>query len=332
MSKDRVNLDKDDSERDEILLRYFSKELTSEERSEVDAWRNVSPENQHIFDEAAIFAKDLKALAYYTDVSAVDADQSWQIFSKKNNVRPVQNTTSGSYLKYAASIVIAIAAALGGYFYLSQPKEVLMASADQVQNRLLPEGSKVDLNKGATIRYEEPFQNNERRVTLSGDAYFEVKHMPHKPFVVEVGEVEVRVLGTKFFINQTAEEVGVQVTEGKVLVSYKDSHKILSQGETIYVDVDSREMKEKSDPFGMDSFWKTRKLVFYETSLDEVMKVVSASYDKAITLDGSTSGCELTVTFDNVDFDNVMEVIAATLNYEVSEKQDTYILKGNGCQ
>lgn len=332
MSKDiRVNLGKDDSERDEILLRYFSKELSAEERSEVDAWKNASPENQLLFDEVGIFAKDLKALAYYKDSANVNADQSWQIFSKNNNVRPIK-TTSNSFLKYAASIVIAVGAALGGYFYLSQPNEILMASADQVQNVVLPEGSKIDLNKGATIRYDEPFQNNERRMTLSGDAYFEVQHMPDKPFVVEVGEMEVRVLGTKFFINQTAEEISVIVADGKVLVSYKDSHKILTQGETISVDLASQKMTEKLDPIGVDSFWKTRKLVFNETSLEEVMKVVSTSYEKPLELDGSTKGCELTVTFDNVDFDNVLEVVAATLNYEVSEKQGTYILKGNGCQ
>ncbi|MCG8385224.1 MAG: anti-sigma factor, partial [Cytophagales bacterium] len=60
--------------------------------------------------------------------------------------------------------------------------------------------------------------------------------------------------------------------------------------------------------------------------------VVNEAYNASVRLEGPTEGCALTVTFDNEEFENVLEVISSTLNYELTRDQGAYILKGNGCQ
>lgn len=330
-----MNLDRDDIELEEILYRYFREELTAEERAEVDAWSAKSPENQRLFDENKVMFLDLKGLAYYKSTALQDVDQSWERFKKDNQVKDITTAPSRSFtfLKYAASIAILVSAALGIYYYFNQVQDVTIASADQVQEITLADGSLISLNEEASVEYQEPFQNNERRLRLTGEAYFEVTKMPKRPFVIEIDGAEVRVLGTKFFINRPDKKsISVQVEEGKVLISYKHLHQIIRAGEILTLDLQNERLNKSEDATGLASFWKTRKLVFRLTSLTDVIDIVNEAYDASVQLEGPAEGCSLTVTFDNEEFENVLEIISSTLNYELVEDQGAYILKGNGCQ
>lgn len=75
--------------------------------------------------------------------------------------------------------------------------KVITASAERVQVSL-PDGSRVWLNTSSSLRYSEPFGKNVRRVELSGEGYFEVKHDTLHPFIVSTKDINVRVTGTKF--------------------------------------------------------------------------------------------------------------------------------------
>ncbi len=330
-----MNLDSNDIEIEEVLYRYFRKELSADESTEVEVWSGSSPENQQVFDEARLLFLDMKGLSYYKNLELQDVDQSWEVFKKENKVRSIHEAPSSSFnlLRYAASVIVIIGAVVGVYYYQNQVEEIKIASVGEVQELTLPDGSLISLNENASLEYQEPFQNNERRVVLSGDAYFEVAKMEKHPFVIEVDDAEVRVLGTKFYIDQPeANSLSVQVEEGRVLISYKDLHQIIETGQTLTLDMAGEELLETEDETGISSFWKTRRLVFQVTSIEDVVNVVNEAYGKSIQLEGSTEGCSLTVTFDNESIENVLEIISSTLNYELINNGDSYILKGNGCQ
>lgn len=328
-----MNLNQDDSERDEILHRYFMGELSTDERADVDSWVAESDENLRLFNETEIFTKDLKGLAYYRNEVAVEADQSWDEFRKEHKIRAIKPQRNFGFLKYAASIVVVAASAFSVYYYQQLPQNQLVASSELVKEIVLTEGSIISLNKNSTLQYQEPFQNNERRVSLDGEAYFDITANEDKPFVVEAGEAEIRVLGTQFFVDETDNKIEVKVEEGKVLVSHKEFHKLLEEGDGIVLDLATREVNQiEADLTGLNSFWKTRRLVFRLTPLEEVVQIVSAAYEQPVQLSGPTDGCQLTVTFDNESLENVLSVISGTLNYELSQNQGTYILTGDGCQ
>lgn len=328
-----MNLDTDDSEREEVLHRYFIGELTAEERAEVEAWASVSADNQRLFDEAELFAKDLKGLAIYRNATTVTADQSWERFKKDNKIRAMRPSGRSQWLRYAASVLITMGAVIGIYYFQQLPQDQMIASTETVQELTLPEGSTIALNTGSQITYQEPFQNNERRVRLQGEGYFDITSDPNKPFVVEAGQAEIRVLGTKFYIDQSDDAIEVKVEEGKVLVSYKDQHQLLQQDEGITLDLKTEVMADsEEDVTGVQTFWKTRRLAFRLTPLDEVVKVVSEAYNTQVQLNGPATGCELTVTFENEPLENVLAVIAGTLNYELTQNQGVYTLTGDGCQ
>jgi len=86
----------------------------------------------------------------------------------------------------------------------------------------LPDGTKVWLNAASTLRYPATFSSlSERRVVLSGEAYFEVVHNAKQPFIVETAGLNVKDIGTKFNINSYTEEPGIKTTllEGSAAVS-----------------------------------------------------------------------------------------------------------------
>ncbi len=113
----------------------------------------------------------------------------------------------------AASVVVCLAV-LGGALKWSHR----MTSNPVIENiselvRKLPDGSIVELNRGAEISVQ--YQNDFRKVHLvRGEAHFRVEKDAKRPFLVQVGLVEVKAVGTAFTIQIAAENVEVVVTEG----------------------------------------------------------------------------------------------------------------------
>ena len=325
-----MNLDRDDIELEEILHRYFGKELTPSEEHEIEVWSAQSPENQKKFEDSRISYLDLKGLTYYRNTEAEKVDESWKQFKRENQVAGQKK--SFTVLKYAASIAVFISVLLAIYLYQNRVEEIMVSSLEEVQDTRLSDGSLVSLNLGSTVLYDEPFQNNERRLRLSGEAWFQVERMPKMPFVVEAGETEVRVLGTTFFVNAQDDRVLVTVEEGKVLVSFQGLHQIVQTGESVSLDLQKKELVEVNDRTGVTTFWKTRMLIFDQTPIEEVINQVNEVYNASIQLEGEMDKCALTVAFNDESLENILEVVSSTLGYEIVEEQGSYILKGNGCK
>lgn len=317
----------------EGLFRYFRKELSPSEIAEVEGWRDANPQNQTRFEEIRLMHLDLKGLDYYQKLE-VPADQSWEKFNKEHKVAKVRKLTPTTViLRAAASIVVVLSAVFLVYRYQNQPTEVSIADLTAVEAVQLNDGSDITLNEGASLAYTEPFQNNERRVRLEGNGFFDIARNPEKPFVVEVQDVEVRVLGTQFYINQNAEQIDLKVEEGKVLISYQDHHEIVEAGAAVSVDLTTSTVSAAvPDESGLDTFWKSRRLIFNLTSIEEVVEVVNQAYGTTVSVEGATTGCSLTVVFENESLENVLEIISSTLNYEVVNQQGVTTLRGDGCE
>ena len=127
----------------------------------------------------------------------------------------------------AGSLVVALVAAgilWRGWRDGHQPSgaahETMAATRSAVlmpEQRLLADGSKIDLKPGATLRVAYS-QTARTVVLLQGEAHFEVMKDPRRPFVVQVGGVEVRAVGTAFSVQLETRQVEVLVTEGRVAV------------------------------------------------------------------------------------------------------------------
>jgi transmembrane sensor len=132
-------------------------------------------------------------------------------------------------LAVAASVVLAI------LWWRPAPRTPAGTDGPELQRRLLEDGSSVELNWGAVVNVT--FTAQERRATLvSGEAYFTVAKNPARPFIVRVGRVEVRAVGTAFSVRLDPSAVEVLVTEGKVGVQQRDAAIDAGPGTDTFID------------------------------------------------------------------------------------------------
>lgn len=144
----------------------------------------------------------------------------------------------------------------------------------------LPDGTKIWLNSASSLKYPVSFAAlKERRVELSGEAYFEVAKDKIHPFIVKSGRQQVQVLGTHFDVNAYPDEQLIKTTllEGSVKLN---EQVILKPGEQSSLTGEKFNVKQVNVNDAID--WKNGEFVFTNESLTSILKKVSRWYDVEI--------------------------------------------------
>ncbi|MRG47387.1 DUF4974 domain-containing protein [Chitinophaga sp. SYP-B3965] len=146
---------------------------------------------------------------------------------------------------------------------------------------VLPDGTKVWLNAASSLYFPAEFTGKERNVKLTGEAYFEVAKNAQKPFIVNVADVNVEVLGTHFNVMAYADEKSIKTSLFEGAVKIKDN--LLRPGQQMHVYKDGR-FNVITDPFMEDAIaWKEGMFVFNNDELDNIMRRLSRWYDVEIS-------------------------------------------------
>ncbi len=142
---------------------------------------------------------------------------------------------------------------------------------------VLADGTKVWLNSESSLKFPVTFKGAERKVELTGEAYFEVAKDKTKAFTVSVKNTEVSVLGTHFNIN-AYRAVNTTLIEGVVKLSNKHHEVILKPGE--YGEIQENNLY-KVEPADIEAAigWKDGYFVFHDESIKSIMGKVSRWYD-----------------------------------------------------
>lgn len=146
----------------------------------------------------------------------------------------------------------------------------------------LPDKTKVWVNAESSIRYPTRFTGPERRVSVTGETYFEVARDAAHPFIVSVGDVDIQALGTAFNINAYTNEEGIKTTlsEGKVRISRGGRTEKLEAGQQLLISKDAWYVKAVDVlPF---TAWTRQQFKFKGSSIEEVMRMVERWYDARI--------------------------------------------------
>jgi transmembrane sensor len=151
----------------------------------------------------------------------------------------------------------------------------------------LPDGTMVWLNSASSISYPVAFTGADRRVTLTGEAYFEVTKNKHLPFIVHTGKMDVKVLGTHFNVAAYSDEATVKTTllEGSVSLFNGKSSAMLVPGQQGVVDADLNIVTGAAN-VNQAIAWKTGYFLFRDNDIREIMNQLSRWYDVDITYQG----------------------------------------------
>lgn len=169
---------------------------------------------------------------------------------------------------------------------------------------VLPDGSTVWLNAASSITFPTAFTKKERRVSITGEVYFEIKPNVQKPFFVDVANVsEVRVLGTHFNINAYNNETVIKTTllEGSVQVSRKGARQqsggthqntlgvVLRPGEQAGIQLNNHAapVVQKVNPNKVMA-WKNDFFNFDNITFSEAMRQLERWYNIKVVYDNGT--------------------------------------------
>ena len=151
---------------------------------------------------------------------------------------------------------------------------------------VLADGTKVWLNSASRLIYPQSFMGKERRVVLSGEAFFDVAHDAERPFIVETSRMNVKVLGTRFNVNDydDNEEVSTTLVNGSVEIFSGGQQAFrLVPGEQAYGKENELEKREVN--VRLYTSWIDGKFLFNNTELEEIAKQISRWYDVEFLFD-----------------------------------------------
>lgn len=260
-----------------------------------------------------------------------------------NFKRADRSTSFTVWLRLAAAISFFLIASYFLYPYLSptetnqllatKVKEV-SASKGQKLNIKLPDGTQIKLNANSKISYPENFSGGTREVTLNGEAYFDVKHNPSRPFIVHTKYATTQVLGTSFNINTTQEAIAVTLVNGRVNVSVPngktallepDQQAIIARGATDIV-------THKVDVQKYIG-WKNNTLRFDHITVREAFAIMENWYNVKIKVnDPALMDCIITSKYENESLENVLNSFLFMLKMESKIDGRLVTVSGQGCR
>ena len=198
----------------------------------------------------------------------------------------------------------------------------------------LPDGTVVTLNASSSLHIANTFGDDKREVYLDGEAFFDVKRDPQKPFIVHTGKIATQVLGTHFNVSayQNDSNITVSLVQGKVQVDMNNDPSkriILDPGKQMTYSK-ANHQAHVTDFIAEDiTGWKENKLVFNYDSWPDAAKKLSRWYGIPVQLRDSTLlRCKLKGTFDNIPLAKVMEQIKMVADVSWQMQGNKMIISG----
>ena len=316
---------------DDLLVKYMLGEVNEEERLFIEEWINRSIANKKQYEDFKTIWEESKQLAI---VSTIDENAAWQrlksrIYQPKQTAI-VKKMNPVKWWRIAAVFVILIGASYLGYKLLNEKpiQNIVVASGHATITDTLPDGSIVTLNKNSEVDYPSGFKGETRTIRLKGEAFFNVTPNKKKPFVINVNDITVRVVGTSFNVRSVNGVTEVIVETGVVQVIRNNKVVELRPNEKMKVtNQDSTFMKEKVED-RLYNYYRSKQFVCDNTPLWKFVEILNEAYNANIIIENpKLRGLPLTAPFDNESLDRILDVIHETFDITVIKEKDRIILR-----
>jgi len=233
-----------------------------------------------------------------------------------------------AWLRYAAAIILVCGISFGVYKMTGRTvtEPVTYASLEVVKGEhrmvTLPDGSEVLLNACSKLSVPDKFTGDERRVILDGEGYFDIVPDKEKPFIIEMPDATVEVLGTTFNVKAYSEDdqYSVCVESGKVQVELPDGLLRLHPDQQVVFDKVTGDMTKQKESIDKVLSWREGGLYFNRTPLKSVINELYRRYDRPIRLAAGVDGnLRIYGEHENISLESVLESVcyATGLAYKI---------------
>jgi len=179
----------------------------------------------------------------------------------------------------AATLLLFIAIS-GVYFSNTSTTIIHKAAFGEVSDINLPDGTRVKLNSNSTLSYDD---SNVREVFLEGEAYFNVKKKPatKAKFIVKTNDLDIKVYGTSFNVNNRKAKTKVFLEEGNITLRLKNGiEKKMTPGDLISYSYENNRIVEETKLIRseLQTSWKNGSLIFDRSTLESAMQDIEDTY------------------------------------------------------
>lgn len=314
-----------ETEFEQILLWIREGSLSTYDRGMVqDIWDEFEPEAGSV--ERVNYARVLDKIHHQININQNSTQFVIQKASTKNRILAI--------LTRAAAILLLPVLSLLFYTNLSDRDryadnlndlEVAAPAGSRIHIEL-GDGTRVWLNHGSKLKYPHRFEGENRKVFLTGEAYFEVAHNSKAPFIVGTNRLEVKATGTAFNVSAYSGDDNIETTlvEGKVILYERETgHEIkaLSPGECLKFDAQKDVYTLESGHTEKNTAWKDGLLVFKNEKAEDVAKKLAKWYNVEVEISNEkVKEFTFTATFMDETLPQVLELmtLATPVNYQLT--------------
>ena len=317
----------------ELIEKYFDGNITDAEIKELSDWIKNDRHLQNWWEEE--FSKSDAGInpVLRNKLFARIKEQTQGKEETQGKEKP--RTIRMNPWKWAAAIVFPICIAFFTYYLIDSSQTVgapFIVKADKGDKATieLPDGTNVVLNSASQLSYLNNFGENGRRVQLNGEAYFKVAHDEKRAFIVQVGDLEVKVLGTSFNVSayEDAKDVTVVLLEGKVGVYAQKMSHIMKPGDKIEYNKATHKITATQVHPSDYIEWTKGNIYFEKESLENIMKTLSRIYDVEIRFDSNKLPNEyFTGTIPGGGIQNALNILMLTSPFYYEMDGSVIVLK-----
>lgn len=213
----------------------------------------------------------------------------------------------------------------------------ITSKSTQQEHRLIttPDGSTVWLNSNSELDFPSQFSGATREVTLRGEAFFDIKHDPLRPFIIHTGKVKTTVLGTAFNIRALPNEssVVVTVTRGKVRVGDDKNTTELTANQQVSVNLVGKTLKPQHTEGDLVASWTREDLIMDNITFAEAVSIIKDRYKVDVEFQNSDlRGCRFTSTFlKDASLDQMLTAICIVNRATFTMQDKKVVVNGEGC-
>ncbi len=295
-----------------LLERYLTGNLSEAERKKLDAWldaeKSGSPRN---------LSRDEAEKLFQRISEAITQDKEIPVTPRRTPVYAI-----------AASVIVLIALA----FWIF--RDTVLTGNKDVEKLLLQDGSIVWLRPGSTLAYVE--KPNTRYAVLTGEGLFEVAKDPTRPFLVDCGEISVKVLGTSFNIRSFQDSLELSVLTGRVQLSssYDSVGQVVEANNKVMYSAIGTVSSQQLAPAQIQSLTMHTEynMNFTAATLQEVAARIGEKFNVTVTFSSpALRNCHITADFTDNSLPITLQMISEILPLQYSISGNNVTLTGTGC-
>lgn len=322
-----------------IIAKKLSKEkLNTEEEEQLellskdDELQKIISESEQVMDRTELFL----------NLKKYDTEKAWSKISPSMNQKKIFKLNNRTWLNVAAAVILILMITGIATLRFNSDDKVTFAEVITTDNDIsdkeviLPDGTKVILNHDSKLVYPEKFTKETREINLTGEAFFDVKPNPEKPFIINTGKASVKVLGTSFnvFAYNNSPTVEVVVKTGKVELSENnkintaDKKILLTPGQKGTFNKTTGNLLKENSYSSNELSWFTHEIKFEYTSLEDVLKTINRVYNINFDVDDNVNmSNQLNASFNKQNIDHILNVVSMTLDLKVEKAgENKYII------